>query len=92
VLFEALYAGRGHPLSGHFLRKQSTRRLSASTSIKLRRALVGSRYRVETRRGDEYELDSGRSVDGYAEVTLLGWRFDGRNKHSRRYGTGRSPL
>ena len=33
ALFEALYAGRGHPLSGDFLRKESARRLLVIPSI-----------------------------------------------------------
>jgi hypothetical protein len=56
ALFEALYAGRGYPVSGDFLRKA----IGASTLVehvsRLRRALTGSRYRVVRHQGDEYEL------------------------------------
>ena len=60
ALFEALYAGRGQPLSGHFLRKAIGVSALGDHVHQLRRALVGSRYRVETRRGDEYELTAGK--------------------------------
>ena len=60
ALFEALYAGRGHPLSGDFLRKAIGAPALGQHVHQLRRALVGSRYRVETRRGDEYELTAGK--------------------------------
>ena len=56
ALFEALYAGRGDPLSGDFLRKAIGASALGDHVHQLRRALVGSRYRVETRRGDRYEL------------------------------------
>ena len=56
ALFEALYAGRGEPVSGEFLRKA----IGASSLIEhlrqLRRALAGSRYRVETHRDLAYDL------------------------------------
>ena len=64
ALFEALYAGRGHPLSGHFLRKAIDASALGEHVHQLRRALVGSRYRVETRRGDEYELTAGEALTG----------------------------
>jgi hypothetical protein len=51
ALFETLYAGRGDPLSGDFLRKAIGASALGDHVHKLRRALVGSRYRVETRRG-----------------------------------------
>ncbi len=59
ALFEALYAGRGHPLSGDFLRKAIGASALGGHVHQLRRALAGSRYRVETHRGDEYELTAG---------------------------------
>ena len=64
ALFEALYAGRGHPLSGRFLRKAIDASALGEHVHQLRRALVGSRYRVETRRGDEYELTAGEALTG----------------------------
>ena len=60
ALFEALYAGRGHPLSGDFLRKAIGASALGDLVHQLRRALAGSRYRVETHRGDEYELTAGK--------------------------------
>ena len=60
ALFEALYAGRGHPLSGDFLRKAIGASALGDPVHQLRRALAGSRYRVETHRGDEYELTAGK--------------------------------
>jgi hypothetical protein len=55
-LFEALYAGRGEPVSGEFLRK-AIGVLGLSKHLhQLRRALAGSRYRVETHRDLAYEL------------------------------------
>ena len=60
ALFEALYAGRGDPLSGDFLRKAIGASALGDHVHQLRRALVGSRYRVETRRGDRYELTAPR--------------------------------
>ena len=56
ALFEALYAGRGQPVSGDFL----TKAIGASSLSKhlrqLRRALAGSRYRVERHRDLACEL------------------------------------
>jgi len=56
ALFEALYAGRGQPVSGDFL----TKAIGASSLSKhlhqLRRALGGSRYRVNRCRDLAYEL------------------------------------
>src|SRR6266436_4438008 len=60
ALFGALYAGRGHPLSGDFLRRAIGVSALGDHVHQLRRALVGSRYRVATRRGDEYELTAGK--------------------------------
>jgi hypothetical protein len=56
ALFEALYAGRGEPVSGEFLRKAIGASDLSKHVNQLRRALTGSRYRVETHRGDGYEL------------------------------------
>jgi hypothetical protein len=56
ALFEALYAGRGQPMSGDFLAKAIGASGLASHLQQLRQALVGSRYRVETLRGFAYEL------------------------------------
>ena len=56
ALFEALYAGRGEPVSGDFLRKAiGARRLTGHVD-RLRRALAGSRYRVERHHDLAYEL------------------------------------
>ena len=56
ALFEALYAGRGHPVSGDFLLKAIHVSGLREHIYQLRRALVGSRYRVETHRGMGYQL------------------------------------
>jgi hypothetical protein len=64
ALFEALYAGRGHPLSGDFLRKAIGASALGDHVHQLRRALAGSRYRVERHRGDEYELTTGEAFTG----------------------------
>ena len=56
ALFEALYAGRGHPVSGDFLLKAIRTSGLRENIYQLRRALVGSRYRVETHRGMGYQL------------------------------------
>jgi hypothetical protein len=64
ALFEALYAGRGHPLSGDFLRKAIGASALGDHVYQLRRALAGSRYRVETHRGDAYELTTGEAFKG----------------------------
>jgi len=50
ALFEALYAGRGEPVSGDFLRKAIGASSLSKHLHQLRRALAGSRYRVETHR------------------------------------------
>jgi hypothetical protein len=50
ALFEALYAGRGEPVSGDFLRKAIGASGLSWHLHQLRRALAGSRYRVETHR------------------------------------------
>ena len=60
ALFEALYAGRGHPLSGDFLLKAIHTSGLRENIYQLRRALVGSRYRVETHRGMGYQLTVGQ--------------------------------
>jgi DNA-binding response OmpR family regulator len=59
ALFEALYAGRGQPVSGDFLRKAIGASGLSKHLHQLRRALAGSRYRVETDRGVGYELKIG---------------------------------
>jgi DNA-binding response OmpR family regulator len=56
ALFEALYAGRGQPVSADFLRKAIGASGLSKHLHQLRRALAGSRYRVETDRGVGYEL------------------------------------
>jgi DNA-binding response OmpR family regulator len=56
ALFEALYAGRGEPVSGDFLRKAIGASGLSKHLHQLRRALAGSRYRVETHRDLGYEL------------------------------------
>jgi hypothetical protein len=56
ALFEVLYAGRGQPVSGDFLRKAIGASGLSEHLRQLQRALVGSRYRVETDRGVGYEL------------------------------------
>ena len=56
ALFEALYAGRGQPVSGDFLRKTIGVSGLGKHLHQLRRALAGSRYRVETHRDWAYEL------------------------------------
>jgi biotin operon repressor len=56
ALFEALYAARGQPVSGDFLRKAIGASGLSKHLHQLRRALAGSRYRVETDRGVGYEL------------------------------------
>jgi hypothetical protein len=56
ALFEVLYAGRGEPVSGDFLRKAIGASGLSKYLSELRRALAGSRYRVETDRGVGYEL------------------------------------
>ena len=59
ALFEALYAGRGEPVSGDFLRKAIGASALSGHLHQLRRALAGSRYRVETHRDVGYELKIG---------------------------------
>src|SRR6266851_4184794 len=56
ALFEALYAGRGEPVGGDFLRKAIGASGLSKHLHQLRRALAGSRYRVETHRDLAYEL------------------------------------
>jgi hypothetical protein len=56
ALFEVLYAGRGQPVSGDFLRKAIGARGLGKHLRQLRRALVGSRYGVETHPDLAYEL------------------------------------
>ena len=60
ALFEALYAGRGEPVSGDFLRKAIGASGLSNHLHQLRRALAGSRYRVETHRDLAYELKIGQ--------------------------------
>ena len=64
ALFEALYAGRGHPLSGDFLRRAIGVSALGDHVYQLRRAMAGSRYRVKKHRGDEYELMAGEAFTG----------------------------
>jgi hypothetical protein len=56
ALSEALYAGRGQPLSGDFLKKAIGAPRLGKHLHQLRRALAGSRYRVETHPNLAYEL------------------------------------
>jgi hypothetical protein len=56
ALFEALYAGRGQPATGDFLTKAIGASGLSGHLYELRRALAGSRYRVEIVRGVGYEL------------------------------------
>jgi hypothetical protein len=56
ALFEALYAGRGQPVNGDFLRKAIGASGLGKHLHQLRRALAGSRYRVETHPDLAYEL------------------------------------
>jgi biotin operon repressor len=56
ALFEALYAGRGEPVSGEFLRKAIGASRLSKHLHQLRRALAGSRYRVKTHRYLGYDL------------------------------------
>jgi hypothetical protein len=56
ALFEALYAGRGQPVSGDFLRKAVAASGIGKHLRQLRRALVGSRYRAEAHPDLAYEL------------------------------------
>ena len=56
ALFAALYAVRGQPVSGDFLTKAIGASDLSNHLRRLRRALVGSRYRVETHSDLAYEL------------------------------------
>jgi DNA-binding response OmpR family regulator len=56
ALFEVLYAARGSPVSTGFLVKATAGTGLREHIRQLRRALVGSRYRVETYRGIGYGL------------------------------------
>jgi hypothetical protein len=56
ALFEALYGARGEPVSGDFLSKAIGASGLGKHLHQLRRALVGSRYRVETHPDLAYEL------------------------------------
>ena len=56
ALFEALYAGRGQPVSGDFLGKAIGASGLSKHLYQLRRALAGSRYRVERHYDWAYEL------------------------------------
>jgi len=56
ALFEALYAGRGHPVSRDLLIKAIHSSSLREHVRQLRRELRGSRYRVERRRSAGYEL------------------------------------
>ena len=56
ALFAALYAVRGQPVSGDFLTKAIGASDLSNHLRRLRRALVGSRYRVDRHRDLAYEL------------------------------------
>jgi DNA-binding response OmpR family regulator len=56
ALFDALYAGRGHPVSGDFLTKAIHASALREHVHRLRRTLIGSRYCIETHRGIGYQL------------------------------------
>jgi hypothetical protein len=56
ALFEALYAVRGEPVSADFLKKAVGASGLSKYLHQLRRALAGSRYRVERHRDLAYEL------------------------------------
>jgi DNA-binding response OmpR family regulator len=60
ALFETLYAGRGHPVSGDFLIEAIHSSSLREHVHQLRRELIASRFRVETRRGVGYELKTDR--------------------------------
>ena len=56
AIFEALYAARGSPVSTDFLVAATVTSALREHIRKLRRALVGSRYRIGTHRGIGYSL------------------------------------
>ena len=56
ALFETLYATRGEPVSGEFLRKAIGASGLRQYLYQLRRAFAGSRYRVERYHDLAYEL------------------------------------
>ena len=56
ALFETLYAARGEPVSSEFLRKAIGASGLRQYLYQLRRALAGSRYRVERHHDLAYEL------------------------------------
>ena len=56
ALFEALYAACGSPLNAAFLVKAIPVSGMREHIRRLRRALLGSRYRIETYRGAGYGL------------------------------------
>lgn len=56
ALFEVLYAVRGQPVSADFLKKAIGASGLSKYLHQLRRALAGSRYRVERHRDLAYEL------------------------------------
>jgi hypothetical protein len=60
TLFEALYAGRGHPVSSDLLIKAIHSAFLREYVRQLRRELRGSRFRVEMRHGLGYELNTDR--------------------------------
>ena len=59
VLFETLYAARGEPVSGEFLRKAIGASGLRQYLYQLRRAFAGSRYRVE----GHHDLAYGLKID-----------------------------
>ena len=56
AIFEVLYAARGSPMSTDFLVATTASSSLREHIRKLRRALTGSRYRIETHRGIGYSL------------------------------------
>ena len=68
ALFEALYAGRGHPVSRDLLIKAILSSSLREHVRQLRREMRGSRFRAETRRGVGYELRTDRDYP-HAEAT-----------------------
>jgi DNA-binding response OmpR family regulator len=60
ALFEALYTGRGHPVSRDLLIRAIHSASLREYVRHLRRELRGSRFRVETRHGVGYELNTDR--------------------------------
>ena len=72
ALYEALYAGRGEPVSGEFLRKAIGASGLRQYLYQLRRALAGSRYRVERHHDLAYELKIDEGRDGGRRIPSSG--------------------